>query len=331
MLCLLCLLMAAPPVSKVQLHAHSGRSGDSRTPPADVARWYAARGYDAVVLTDHNVVAPLPEKMPPLLPGAELTVNLRGCLPITRPDRFCPLHVNALFIDPTRKPTQRFKPGSLQREAIFGAAIDLAHQLGGVAQINHPNFHAAIDAKTIVALARAKGPLLLEVRNEAVDSENEGGDGRPSTEALWDAVLTAGVDVWATATDDAHHYYDAAATRARGHIAHTGDRGFVMVRAPAQADALRAALRKGDFYASTGVILKRWSVQDGALHIEVKGTADRVRFIGTNGRLLQQTKGGKAAFRVSDAAGGYVRAVVDAGSAQAWTQPIRVPGVPTAD
>ena len=41
---------------KGQLHLHTGNSGDSATPPADAARWYAARGYDFIVVTDHNVV-----------------------------------------------------------------------------------------------------------------------------------------------------------------------------------------------------------------------------------------------------------------------------------
>ena len=54
---------SSPPPSflKGQLHAHTGSSGDSATPPAEVVRWYAAHGYDFVVLTDHNVVTSVPD------------------------------------------------------------------------------------------------------------------------------------------------------------------------------------------------------------------------------------------------------------------------------
>jgi predicted metal-dependent phosphoesterase TrpH len=68
-----------------QTHAHSSNSGDSDTPAADVLRWYAARGYDFVVITDHNYVTVVPaDERPPgilAIPGAELTQNLRTCQP----------------------------------------------------------------------------------------------------------------------------------------------------------------------------------------------------------------------------------------------------------
>jgi hypothetical protein len=47
---------AQPGYLKGQLHVHSNRSGDSRTAPADVVRWYRERGLDFIVLTDHNAI-----------------------------------------------------------------------------------------------------------------------------------------------------------------------------------------------------------------------------------------------------------------------------------
>src|SRR5436190_5889757 len=77
---------AATPASerwlKGQTHVHSASSGDSATPPADVARWYAAHGYDFIVFTDHNAITDVAAAAADaggllVLPGVELTQNLR--------------------------------------------------------------------------------------------------------------------------------------------------------------------------------------------------------------------------------------------------------------
>src|SRR3954462_4810528 len=83
---------------KGQLHVHSANSGDSQTPPADVVRWYARRGYDFIVFTDHQRVttaAAAGEML--VIPGVELTQNLERCAPPPPPGLQCLLHVNALF------------------------------------------------------------------------------------------------------------------------------------------------------------------------------------------------------------------------------------------
>ena len=42
---------------KGSTHVHARPSGDSSTPIADVVVWYEQRGYDFIVLTDHNRVS----------------------------------------------------------------------------------------------------------------------------------------------------------------------------------------------------------------------------------------------------------------------------------
>src|SRR5262245_39001299 len=75
---------------KGQLHVHSNRSGDSQTPPEAVARWYAARGYDFIVMTDHNVITSLAGTARLLvIPGVELTQNLETCEPPPTPGMNC--------------------------------------------------------------------------------------------------------------------------------------------------------------------------------------------------------------------------------------------------
>lgn len=235
---------------KGQLHVHSSNSGDSHTPPEAVARWYAKRGYDFIVFTDHNYVTTLPPVDGMLvIPGVELTQNLETCEPPPEPGLQCLLHVNALFVDPS-KPAAIGRAASLKREDLYARAIDVTLAMGGIAQVNHPNLHWGAGVPELVAAAK-RGALLVEVANEAVDSNNEGDATHPSTTALWHAARDAGVRLFAVATDDAHHYEDAAERAARGEQVFTGDRGWIRVRARKDAQSIREAIERGDFYSET--------------------------------------------------------------------------------
>jgi len=318
-----------PGFLKGQTHAHSSGSGDSATPPAEVLRWYAGRGYDFVVLTDHNhvTVVPADEQPPGLLaiPGAELTQNPRRCDPPPEAGLSCLLHVNALFLPDRQSGFVRLPERGAQRFELFHQAIRATLDAGGLAQINHPNFHYAAGAPLLAALARA-GATFLEVANEAVDSNNAGDARHPGTEALWDAVLSTGATIWGVASDDAHHYRDAAAVRAQGEPVFTGDRGFVMVRARKEAVEIRAAMQRGDFYASNGVLLSlAQRAPDGSLAVEVAEASPgphRITCIGPGGRVLAEVTARSG--RCPPPAGGYVRAVVtDQAGRRAWLQPAR--------
>ena len=214
---------------KGQLHLHSERSGDSATSPDQVVRWYEGHGYDFIVFTDHNYVSVVPGRSQGegvlVVPGVELTQNQRHCDPEPEPGLHCLLHVNALFVAPRFAGPLSTPETGPRRVEIFGAAIAQARRLGGIAQVNHPNFHYAADAGLLGQLVD-RGANLLEIANEAIDSNNEGDRTHPSTEELWDALLSNGKRVWGTATDDAHHYDDADRVRASGETAHVGDRGL---------------------------------------------------------------------------------------------------------
>jgi len=315
---------------KGQLHLHSNASGDSETPPDDVVRWYAEHDYDFIVFTDHNRVTEHADHDGMLvLAGVELTQNLSTCEPAPQPGHQCLLHVNALVVDPDRAPAAARlpEPTSLRRRDRFEHGIEVSEALGGIAQLNHPNFHYAADADDLLALSR-RGLALFEVANEAWDSNNEGDASHPSTTALWDAVLTRGGRLYGTATDDAHHYYDAEATRARGESVFTGDRGFVVARADPTPAAIRDALARGDFYASTGVLLDDVSFDDGVLAVRVaEGTPGPVdfRFV-ADGRVVQhEALGLQARFDVRNGTEQYVRAeVTDGRGKRAWVQPVFV-------
>ena len=255
---------------KGQLHVHSSNSGDSKTPPTEVARWYRAHGYDFIVFTDHNFVTSLPGDGPMLtIAGVELTQNLQTCEPPPTAGEGCLLHVNALFVTPPAQPGLRWSPpADLHRVALYRDALGATAKLGGIAQLNHPNFHWAADAALIGELVH-DGLALFEVANQSSDVANAGDATHPSTEALWDAVLTSGGHLYGTATDDAHQYADAEAVRAQGITPDVGDKGWIMVHAAHDAAAIREAIVRGDFYASTGVVLSRAARDGDALAIDV--------------------------------------------------------------
>jgi hypothetical protein len=312
---------------KGQLHLHSNASGDSETPPQDVVRWYAEHGYDFIVFTDHNKITqvPGPEGLI-VMPGIELTQNLERCEPPPEPGLQCLLHVNGLFVGTDTEAIASVPtPTGVERVERFAHAIAVTEALGGVAMLNHPNFHYAADAELLAALA-GRGLTLVEVANEAVDSNNEGDDAHPSTEALWDAVLSTGAHVWGVATDDAHHYYDASAVRERGELAHVGDRGWVMVRAEREPAAIRAAIERGEFYSSSGVVLEAVEFDGKRLRVTVGAAAEgphRFTFIGDGGRELHRQRGREGVFVVPEGYAGYVRAVVtDRQGRKAWVQPV---------
>lgn len=315
--------VAETPWLKGQVHMHTGNSGDSETPVEGALRWYSGRGFDFAVVTDHNFVT-APPRTDGLVAaaGVELTQNLERCEPMPAPEHHCLLHVNALFVDEGRAGKFVFPPASATtRVDLFARALAATRELGGIAVLNHPNFHYAADAELLVALAQ-QGLVFFELANAAIDSNNEGDADHPSTEQLWDRALGGGARLFAVATDDAHHYDDAAAVTARGETAYTGDRGFVMVQARREPAAIRAAMLRGDFYASTGPQLKSLKRGPDALEIETK-QPHTIELIGEGGAVLRAVHGTTARIALSELQGSYVRGRVrDAQGRTAWTQPL---------
>ena len=309
----------ATPWLKGNTHVHSSRSADSDTPPAAVAAWYARHGFDFIVMTDHNRITSLPDGPLLVIPGVELTQNVETCVPPPAPGDACLLHVNALFVH--RPADIRLAPrADRSRRAMFDDALALARDMGAIAQLNHPNFHWAIDGKLLAELA-GDGALLVEVANEAWDNRNAGDATHPSTEQLWDEALTAGAHLWAIASDDAHHYDDAAARKARGEDVFTGDVGWIRVHAARDPAAIEQAIRTGEFYATNGVELER--VERGPTAIYAAGDGDFTFRLISDGAVVEQKTGREARFTLGTLTGRYARVdVTDSRGRRAWLQPV---------
>lgn len=313
---------------KGNTHTHTGVSGDSQTDPDDVVRWYSEHGYDFVVFTDHNMVTTHPSSDQLLvLPGVELTHNPAHCQPPPpEPNGKCRIHVNALFV--REHPTEKLvwqDDKVVDRVGKYQLAFDEARRLGGLIQVNHPNWHWGVNGELLTELAR-RGAVLVEIANQAFVTWNVGRPGKyPSTEEVWDQALTAGAHIWGVASDDAHNYYDVPFQREHGYgYGYPPGYGYVMVWARKQPEAIREAMEAGRFYASTGVQLERAEVDDGKLVVEVApgGFAPyTIVFIGKGGaELARHEAADSAAYPLVD--DGYVRAVViDEYGQRAWVQP----------
>jgi hypothetical protein len=314
-------------------HVHAAPSGDSRTPVADVISYYGTRDYDFIVLTDHNRVTDVygPTEGSPVafdgkellvLAGIELTNNPDNCdPPPPEPDGKCRIHVNLLGV--TARPVDKVAWAAHDLPARvdkYQAAFDQQAVLGGLIQLNHPNWHWGMTAELLTELG-GRGATLVEIANAQFMNWSAGTDVYPSIDALWDAALTAGVTMWGVGSDDAHHYEGGGRYPAGG--------AWVMVHSKPDGDAILHALATGRFYASTGVELA-YAERDGdALLVEVAPPEDGepasehvITFIG-DGRVLEEVNGDRARWPV-DGSSSYVRALVtrDDG-ARAWVQPVR--------
>jgi len=150
---------------------------------------------------------------------------------------------------------------------------------------------------------------------------NEGGGGRPGLEEIWDRLLTGGKVIYGIAVDDAHQFKQPWNRKA----ARPGQ-GWVMVRAARLTPSnVLGALERGDFYASTGVVLDEITVSAGEITIRIKpdgATKFRVQFIGEGGKVLAEAFDSPAVYAF-DGTERYVRArVQDSNGWTAWTQPV---------
>lgn len=310
---------------KGNTHTHTLNS-DGDSPPEVVAQWYRDQGYAFVVITDHEKltdVAPLNAAFGK--PGAFLVMQGQEVTQMipdsTHPDRRRQAHVNA--INSTRVVMPQ---GGATIGDSYARNLALIRDAGGLPQVNHPNWRWSVRLADMLGLPDS---TLFELWNGHPGINNLGGaDGTgsvaPSTEVLWDSLLTRGKTLFAMGTDDSHYFarlWDRSLPRP--------GQAWVMVRADTlTADAIVAALRRGEFYASTGVTLSEYRVQGRviSLAIERPRTGDtryRTEFVGAGGRVLSRVDGLSARYQMRGGEG-YVRArVTDSNGHQAWTQAVR--------
>ncbi len=299
-----CLISAQSYWYKGNTHVHTIKSDGDSSPDA-VVRWYKEHGYNFVVINDHDYRTPVeglnalfsaPDKFL-VIPGVEVTDSFEGRQ----------VHVNGINVNRTVLPQ-----GGANASEIINRDARAIKQAGGVPQINHPNVGWSLSAEKMIAATEAN---IFELRS----GNFKGGGDFPSTEEMWDAMLSAGRVIYGTGSDDAHRFKNESRNPGTA---------WIMLRANKLTAAdIMAALERGDFYTTTGVVLDGYDVSKQEVKLEIAVNEDaeeryRTFFIGKGGQVLKRDDSPTPSYQFKGDEL-YVRVRVEAsGGAVAWTQPI---------
>ncbi|MDG0965464.1 MAG: CehA/McbA family metallohydrolase [Opitutales bacterium] len=318
---------------KGNTHVHTKLCGHADSTPEVVAQWYHDHGYNFLILSEHNkYIDPTTVKLSGeirddflMIPGEEVTG---------------PVHSTAMNV--SRLVPWDFKDKN--RTKVVQWQVEQTKKAGGITILNHPNAPIIRPAE----LYPVKDLYLFELYNAHPHTKNFGDAHRPSTSSLWNALLDKGMTIYGVASDDSHKFarwdekYD------------NPGRGWVMVRSDElSSDAITLAMNKGEFYSSSGVILKKVIVGKNRIEVQVdeketsrelaskflfgrsvkKGKPGTfIEFIGPGGEVLETISGNEAT-RVTKE--DYMRCMIthrvkkEDGSLReyyAWTQPVFTDG-----
>lgn len=370
---------AQPRWYKGNLHTHTLWS-DGNHFPEMVVDWYASRDYDFLALTEHNIVADHEKWMANDLVvrrggrtaladyrerfgndwveqrkvDGKLQVRLKkldeirsqfgddflliAAEEITAAFKGKPIHINASNVAERIPPQKGENVRDVMRKTLAAvAAHQEQHGHRVLTHLNHPNFGWGITAEDLAAVTEEH---FFEVYNGHPSVNHKGDAKRPGTERMWDVANTTRIRdldahlLYGLGTDDSHNYHNTAGS--------TPGRGWVMVRATElDADALVEAIERGDFYASSGVVIDDISVNERSMTMDIAAQKDATyvtEFIGTRrgseevGQVLARVPGLRPSyhFRGDEL---FVRATVTSTlpadnpvfadqKRQAWVQPV---------
>ena len=290
------------------LHCHTTRS-DGAGDPADVIRLHHENGYDFLALTDHryyNYENFAPEVPITIIPGMEFDNTFHDTMGFRCFHTVC--------IGPSKEDGNgfdqdvRLKSGTATCQEEYQPYLDKIHAKNNLTIYCHPEW-SSTPARYFDKL---EGDFAMEIWNSGCVIENE----MDTDAAYWDELLGMGKKLYGVATDDGHAMYQHC-------------KGWVMVRAENQLNAILDALKNGAFYSSTGPEIYDFYVENGKAYVKCSD-AVKVRFhadahptqiVHAKDGALQQaeldlTWNGAIQYK-------YIRAVViDKDGNKAWTNPI---------
>lgn len=290
-------------------------------------------------------------------PGKFLLIQGEEISDGTNEKRRRAVHINALNVAERIKPRSGATVLDLIRRDLSPARRQAERlKCPILCHVNHPNFAGyPVSARDLAEVAELR---FVEICNNHNGVCHNGDANHPGVERLWDVANTLRLaekkvaPLYGVASDDSHNYHTTD-----GRAAIPG-RGWIVVRATElTADALLAAMGRGDFYASTGVKLAAadYDANERTLRVEVvpkPGVQYTIEFIGTPagidlkrpgvkrldtlpkiGKVLASYAGTSATYRLTGEEL-YVRALVRSDrkmahpnttgtqNETAWTQPV---------
>ncbi len=177
-----------------------------------------------------------------------------------------PIHLGAVNLQEEIKPIKDLANAQEVLRANFKMVNEQSERLGipMFTHINHPNFRWALKAEDMAAVLEEN---FWEIYNGHPAIFYEGDKDRVGHEKLWDIANTLRIvqfkapPLYGVGTDDSHHYHGEESSPGRG---------WVMVHASKlDANELVKAMKAGDFYASSGVVLDDIAFADGTLRLRI--------------------------------------------------------------
>lgn len=218
-----------------------------------------------------------------LIPAEEISDGFSGS----------PIHLNAINLQDYIEPQKGNSIFEVMQKNV-DATLEQKQKTGQLMfpMVNHPNFFIVYHVKdpnmlpiTAEDIAKVKGLRFFEIYNGSSIVYNNGDGDYISTERMWDIILTVrlsqadGEVIYGMATDDAHDYRNFSPDRTNP------GKAFNMVRAShLTPESIIRAMEAGDFYSSTGVILRDIRLDCNTIRIEIEpqeNVSYTTYFIGT--------------------------------------------------
>lgn len=198
---------------------------------------------------------------------------------------FPAVHVGAINLQRVVPPVN----STSQAEALAAALANLSEQsekfgVPMLAHLNHPNFSSGVTAESMLEVDSLH---FFEVYNGHPSVRNWGDEKKkfPSTDRLWDIVLAQRLRqgksniLYGFATDDTHDYFEFKVGNSNA------GRGWIQVLSEKlETEALLQAMKRGDFYSTTGVEIEEiaWTGKELKVRVQTEpGIEYTTRFIGT--------------------------------------------------
>lgn len=273
------------------VHVHT-TNGSGRLALPEAAAFYADAGYNFICVTDKRV--PIDKKNLGELPLLVIDgMELEG-----RDDQGTSFHVLALG-----------GVYGMANDMPLMKAMDFIRSQDGILIWAHPR--ASNNTPDQGARHKFDG---LEVYNHT----GQVMFGRGSSDYQWDAVLPQQPNLLGIASDDAHFHEMVPAEKA----------GWIMVNAPELSEsAILSAIRKGNFYSSTGPEYKSIRIEQGNRVVIESSPVVFYRMTGHHGKYKYKGSGKRIpmtsiTFRIPDAQTHIRLEIEDESGKIAWSNPL---------